>query len=198
MMLKIDANDTDAVERTARVLLSGGVAALPTETVYGLATLWSNEEGRARIYALKHRPANKLLQMLAASLDDAETAGLQRGPRLDAVARRFCPGPITIVAPANDGASIGVRIPNHSFLLKLLKKLGQPLAATSANLSGMREALNAADAVQWLDGEPDVLVDGGEIQGGAASTVVSLLGEQPTILRKGPITLEDMLAVDIK
>ena len=196
MMLKINANDAEAVERAAQVLLSGGVAALPTETVYGLATLWSNEEGRARIYALKHRPANKLLQMLAFSLDDAEKAGLQRSKRLDAVARRFCPGPITIVAPANGGASIGVRIPNHGFLLKLLKRLGQPLAATSANLSGRREALNAADAVQWLDGEPDLLVDGGEIQGGAASTVVSLLGEQPTILREGPITLEEILAAD--
>ena len=196
MMLRLDINDADALEKVARILLEGGVVALPTETVYGLVTLWDNEAGRARIYALKRRPANKLLQMLASSVEMAEQAGIVCNFRVLAVTERFCPGPITIVAPDNDGGSIGFRIPNNDFILRLLLRLGKPLAATSANLSGKLPALNAKDAVCDLDGEPDAVLDGGEISvtGGQASTVLSLLGEKPVILREGPVLLEEIEA----
>ena len=196
MMLRLDINDESALEKVARILQEGGVVVLPTETVYGLVTLWDNEAGRARIYALKRRPANKLLQMLASSVEMAEQAGIVCNFRVLAVTERFCPGPITIVAPYNDGGSIGFRIPGNDFILRLLLRLGKPLAATSANLSGKLPALNAKDAVCDLDGEPDAVLDGGEISvtGGQASTVLSLLGEKPVILREGPVLLEEIEA----
>ncbi len=196
MMLRLDISDESALGKVARILLEGGVVVLPTETVYGLVTLWDNEEGRARIYALKRRPANKLLQMLASSVEMAEQAGVVCNSRVLAVTKRYCPGPITIVAPENDGGSIGFRIPDNDFILRLLQKLGKPLAATSANLSGKPPALNANDAVCDLDGEPDAVLDGGEISvtGGQASTVLSLLGEKSVILREGPISLEEIEA----
>ena len=175
-------------------MLSGGVVALPTETVYGLVTLWNNEAGRARIYSLKRRPSSKLLQMLASSVAMAENAGVLVNSAVNAVAGAFCPGPITIVAPDKNAGSIGFRIPDNDFMKKLLGRLQCPLAATSANLSGMPPALNADDAVRHLDGEPDALLDGGEIgaAGGRASTVVSLLDREPKILREGPVSLEDI------
>ncbi|MBO4512476.1 MAG: threonylcarbamoyl-AMP synthase [Victivallales bacterium] len=196
MMLRLDINDASALEKVARILQEGGVVALPTETVYGLVTLWDNKAGRARIYALKRRPANKLLQMLASSVEMAEQAGIVCNFRVLAVTERFCPGPITIVAPDINGGSIGFRIPNNDFILRLLLRLGKPLAATSANLSGKPAALNAKDAVCDLDGEPDAVLDGGEISvtGGQASTVLSLLGEKPVILREGPVLLEEIEA----
>ncbi|MBR6373983.1 MAG: threonylcarbamoyl-AMP synthase [Victivallales bacterium] len=197
MMLRLDVNDESALDTVARILSEGGVVALPTETVYGLVTLWDNEAGRSRIYALKRRPANKLLQMLASSVEMAEHAGIACNSKVLAVAERFCPGPITIVAPEKNGGSIGFRIPGNDFMLRLLQRLGKPLAATSANLSGKPPALNAKDAVCDLDGEPDAVLDGGEISitGGQASTVLSLLGEKPAILREGPISLAEIEAV---
>lgn len=197
MMLRLDVNDESALDTVARILSEGGVVALPTETVYGLVTLWDNEAGRSRIYALKRRPANKLLQMLASSVEMAEHAGIACNSKVLAVAGRFCPGPITIVAPEKNGGSIGFRIPGNDFMLRLLKRLGKPLAATSANLSGKPPALNAKDAVCDLDGEPDAVLDGGEISitGGQASTVLSLLGEKPVILREGPVSLAEVEAV---
>ena len=196
-MLRLDINDESALDTVARILLAGGVVALPTETVYGLVTLWDNDAGRTRIYALKRRPANKLLQMLASSLEMAEQAGIVCNSRVQAVAEKFCPGPITIVTPDEEGGSIGFRIPDNDFMLRLLQRLGKPLAATSANLSGKLPALNAKDAVCDLDGEPDAVLDGGEISitGGQASTVLSLLGDKPIILREGPISLAEIEAV---
>ena len=196
MMLRIDISDADALEKASRILLAGGVVALPTETVYGLVTPWGNEDGRYRIYALKKRPAGKLLQMLASSLEMAEIAGVVCSESVRKVVKRFCPGPITIVAPDRNGGSIGFRVPGNDFMLRLLNHLGSPLAATSANLSGMPPALTADAAVCELDGEPDALLDGGKISitGGKASTVVSLLGDKPEILREGPISLREILA----
>ena len=197
MMLRLDINDADALETVSRILLEGGVVALPTETVYGLVTLWDNEAGRAKIYSLKRRPANKLLQMLASSVEMAEQAGGVCKHEIKVIVEKFCPGPITIVVPERNGGSIGFRIPDNDFMLRLLRQLGKPLAATSANLSGKPAALNANDAVCDLEGEPDAVLDGGEISvtGGQASTVLSLLGEKPVILREGPISLAEIEAV---
>ena len=135
--------------------------------------------------------------MLASSVEMAQQAGSVCNSIVQAVAEKFCPGPITIVVPERNGGSIGFRIPSNDFMLRLLQRLGKPLAATSANLSGKSPALNAKDAVCDLDGAPDAVLDGGEISitGGQASTVLSLLGEKPAILREGPISLAEIEAV---
>ena len=107
-------------------LLSGAVLLVPSETVCALVTLWSNQAGRQRIYDLKHRPEDKRLQMLAASLEQAAACGLQVSPRLQKLAEAFWPGPLTLVCPADNGQSIGLRIPANDFLLDLLQGLGSP------------------------------------------------------------------------
>ena len=183
-----------ALTALAAVLRAGGVAAVPTETVYGLVTRWNNPAGRERIYALKQRPDAKQLQMLALDLDMAVAAGVVREPRLEKLAARFWPGALTVVCAAGAAADsgIGLRLPAHPFIRELLARLGEPLAATSANRSGEPPATTADAAVAGLNGEPDLLLDGGPVIGGIASTVVSLLGAELAILRPGPIRLEDL------
>ena len=197
-MLRFTSDNQEAVPKLCEILRAGGVAAIPTETVYGLVCLWNSHQGRERIYELKARPAQKRLQMLAPSVEAAVSAGLQADARLERIAKAFWPGALTVVAKASgEYDSIGLRIPAHPFVFALLEALGEPLAATSANLSGQPAGLTAEEAIQGLVAPPDALVDGGSVRetGGTASTVVSLLGESPVILREGPISLEDILKV---
>ena len=199
-MLALRQDDPEALDAVSSILRRGGVAAVPTETVYGLVALWRSQQARERIYCLKRRPQSKLLQMLAPSIECAERAGLLHDERLHRIGRVFWPGALTVVARADgkgvNGASIGLRIPAHGFIMALLEKLGEPLAASSANLSGCPAGLDAKDAVKGLDGEPDILIDGGNVEDcvGQSSTVVSILSESPVILREGPVSLDSILS----
>ena len=182
-----------AVDATVDCLLGQGVVAAPTETVYGLLTLWDNSAGRDRIFMLKERPSDKRLQMLAGSLKAALQSGVRPEPRLRLIADRFWPGPLTVVCASVEGDSIGLRVPQHPFMTRLLARLPQPLAATSANLSGAAPARKADAAVAGLRGTPDLLVDGGRVKG-TASTVISILAPEIRLLRAGPITLQEIQA----
>ena len=186
-----------AIRQAILALRGGNVIAAPTETVYGLMALWQSDSARQEIYRLKHRPTDKRLQMLAPDVETAIRAGLKSNAVLQKIAHTFWPGPLTVIVEANDGDTIGLRIPNHPLILKLLRELGEPLAATSANLSGMPAAVTPSDAVANLDGRPALLIDGGKVTvtGGASSTVVSIVGGAITILRQGPITLQDIQTV---
>ena len=176
----------EALERPGCVLL------VPTETVYGLVCSWHDAAARARIYQLKHRSENK---PFAAFLPSVE-AVFSCIPLLPDAARifaeTFCPGPITLVVPDGTGSTFGFRIPDHPFVLRLLKTYGAPLASTSANRSGMPAALSIDEALETIDGEPDVAVDGGELTPGSqASTVVQVNHDSSwKILREGPVTVK--------
>lgn len=188
------------LEAAAAALSGGGVLVVPTETVYGIMTRWGSDSGRERIYALKHRPQNKLLQMLAPSVEAAVRAGVKPSADLDRLAERFWPGPLTVVVEGStQGETIGLRIPDHPFLLKMLETADCVAAATSANLSGTPPAVNVEDALAGLDGEPDFAVDGGVITvtGGKASTVVSIVGGKDAlkVIREGVVTADDIRKV---
>ena len=202
-MRKIDLNAESvaaAVKACAEVLRAGGVAAVPTETVYGLVALWDNPAGRQRICELKRRPADKRLQMLAADTAMAHRAGVRADPRLEKLAAKFWPGALTVVCAGNTQPAtgnpqhatapdtVGLRIPDHPFMQALLLELGAPLAATSANLSGEPPGTDAESAVARLDGCPGILVDGGPIADAAASTVAEITGPELKVLRPGPVT----------
>ena len=144
--------------------------AAPTETVYGLMTLYDNEAGRDRICRLKGRDFSKPLQVLAADWRDAVSATEE-------------------IVQTVEG-SVGVRVPDHGFLLHAIGRVGCPFAATSANRSGEPPALTASDAVAGLTGRPDLLVDAGPVTGGVASTVVRLDSGCLEILREGPVDVE--------
>jgi len=198
-MLILNENNEGAVRAVCALLRNGGVAAVPTETVYGLICAWDAPVARESIYRLKRRPHDKRLQMLAPDIVTAVRSGLIPDARLERIAAKFWPGPLTVVAKADgygvNGDSIGLRIPAHPFIMKLLKEFGNPVAATSANLAGSPPGLNAQEAVAGLDGIPDVLIDGGSVKetGGRASTVISLLEDAPHVLREGPISLQEII-----
>lgn len=169
----------------------GAVILIPTETVYGLACRWNDTTACERIYRMKMRDERKPLAMFATDSEALLNAGviLTGIPKL--LANRFCPGPITIIAPNRDGSTTGFRIPNYPLVQALLAALEFPLATTSANLSGRPNALSPAEALTELTEQPDLIIDAGTIaQDAQPSTVVDATGPKPTILREGPISRE--------
>ena len=170
----------------------GGVVLVPTETVYGLVCDWQDEVARDRIYKLKGRSENKPLAMFADSAETAEKFGVKLNIQARILLEKFAPGPITVIAPAiGKYPTVGVRIPDHPFVLELLKAHGRPLASTSANASGMPNVLKVADALAQLNGTVDLAVDGGTLpEDAAASTVVSVCSGSMQILREGPISAD--------
>lgn len=184
---------SEQLKQAAEVLEAGGVIVAPTETVYGIITLWDNESGRKRIYELKQRDVNKPLQMLAYSLDMLFAAGIQETPKLHAIADAFWPGPLTVVCSTNDDGSIGARIPAESFTRALLKELGKPVAASSANQSGQPTPATAVEAAETLSGTPDLVIEGPIPLTGQPSTILSLLDYDPEILRQGTILRDQII-----
>jgi L-threonylcarbamoyladenylate synthase len=182
--------DPQGIARAVELLRSGEVVGFPTDTVYGLAALARDQAAVERVYEIKRRPAGRRLVVMVAA-----PAALRDLVRVDArsraLMRRWWPGPLTLVLPTRDGEdALAVRIPRHAIALELLRKVGEPLATTSANLSGEPPALTGRD-LAGLAGLAAV-IDAGAVQGGIPSTLVDLTGAEPLILRPGPIT-EDML-----
>jgi len=180
------------LDDTVQAIRAGGVVAIPTDTVYGLACLPGDAAAVERIYAIKRRPEGLELTVLATSLADIdEDVELTAAARTLAAA--FWPGPLSIVsrlrrrrwAIPRAGDTLSVRVPDHALALDLLRATG-PLATTSANRHGEPPAATAAEVAQALDGEIDSLLDGGR-SAGRASTIIDCTTTNPRVLRDGPI-----------
>ena len=183
------------------ILREGGLVAFPTDTVYGVGALAFDARAVESIYAAKARPVEKAIPVLIADL--AELAKVTENiPEMAArLAARFWPGPLTLVLPKHPRLpeavsatpSVGIRIPDHSTALALLRLAG-PMAVTSANISGSPNPSTAQAVQSQLGGRIPLILDGGETQGGVPSTVVDCTGAEPTILREGPISKVEILA----
>jgi L-threonylcarbamoyladenylate synthase len=192
----VSAGSPDALERAARQLAAGGLIALPTETVYGLAVL-PTDAGVARLIEAKRRSAEKGIQLLIDSLEQARAIALLP-PAAVALAQRHWPGPLTLVLERRPDASLpealgggrptlGLRLPDHEVPRALARLLG-PLAASSANVSGQPDATTAEQVVASLGDEIDLVIDDGPVRGGVPSTVVACIGEgPPRVLREGAL-----------
>lgn len=190
-----DEPEEAPIREAAEALAKGGVLAIPTDTVYGLAADIARPDALRRIFEIKGRPREKALVLFVEDLSQAD-AWIEASPELRALARRFWPGPLTIVVPASprvppevraQDQSVALRIPAHAVPRRLVKAMGRPLVTTSANLSGT-PSLTDAPTIQGLLGSTLCLVlDAGPSAGGRASTVLSLLGDAPRVLRAGPI-----------
>lgn len=181
------------LSEAARLLLEGEVIAFPTDTVYGLAALARDAGAAGHIYEVKHRPHSQ--QLIAMAADARGFDGLVAVRDWHRVyMERWWPGPLTLVLPALDGeGTLGVRIPDHPVALELLRAVGEPLLTTSANISGRPPAMTAPEAGRLI-GVAAVL-DGGEAPGGVPSTVASLVGDEPEVLRPGPVGLDELRAL---
>lgn len=186
----------EGIAAAAVILDRGGLAAFPTDTVYGIGCAARDPEAVQRIFAAKRRPPEKQIPILAASLAQAAALGYRVDDRVERLAARWWPGPLTLVLAAEGRDHGGVspraqafRVPDHRVALDLITHSG-PLATSSANRSGEPETYDADDVlVAFADDDLlEAVVDGGRVPGGLASTVLDLAQPVARLVREGPIT----------
>jgi L-threonylcarbamoyladenylate synthase len=192
----------EAVERALALLNIGGLVAFPTDTVYGLGVSAFNGAAIEEIYIAKSRPLEKSIPILIGDRQDLERVAVDIPELALKLAGRFWPGPLTLVIPkradlprqVSSTATVGVRMPDHPFALSLLLRAG-PMAVSSANLSGQDSPSTAEQVMDQLSGRLSLILDGGTTLGGIPSTVVDCVGAELVILRDGPISRDQILAV---
>ena len=188
--------DDDAARAQAIAFLrQGAIVALPTDTVYGIAADLRLPDAIGRLFAAKARPPDKAVALLIADADQASVLG-EVSPAARVLAERFWPGGLTLVLPVRagvtlpdalaGGTTVGVRVPDHACPRALAAALG-PLPTTSANRSGAADARDAQAIADDLGDAVALVLDGGPIHGGPASTVVDCTTDRPTALRVGAL-----------
>ncbi len=204
MTAQVVADDVDGRALAVECLRSGGVVALPTDTVYGIAVALTTPNGIERLFHVKRRPPDRAIMLLLADTIQAGEAGVM-SPAAEALADACWPGGLTLVVhqrpdvrwPAvltGGAATIGLRVPAHDAPRALARALG-PLPTTSANLSGLPEGTDAADIMDQLGEAIDLVLDGGPAHGGPASTIVDCTGPSPVILRAGAVAPATLAAI---
>jgi L-threonylcarbamoyladenylate synthase len=203
MTARIVADDAAGRSEAIRVLMAGGVVAVPTDTVYGLAADRTAPGAIQRLFVAKRRPVDRAVMLLLADAGQADDLAVWR-PAARALATAFWPGALTLVLSQRPGTplpseltggrpTIGVRLPDHPAPRALAAALG-PLPMTSANVSGLPEASDAEEIRAQLGEAIDLILDGGPARGGSASTVVDCSGEGTRILREGAIPVDSVAA----
>jgi L-threonylcarbamoyladenylate synthase len=198
------------VRRAAEILRSGGLVAFPTETVYGLGADASNREAVARLYRVKGRPADHPVIVHFSSSEDAFSFAREVPAAARTLAKRFWPGPLTLILKRSGKAadfitgkqdSVGLRVPSHPVAHELLAMFGGGVAAPSANRFGRVSPTTAAHVQEDLGKDVDLVLDGGPSEVGIESTIVDLTGDCAVLLRPGMISkteLEGILEIKEK
>jgi L-threonylcarbamoyladenylate synthase len=197
-------DDAEGRAAAVEVLRAGGVVALPTDTVYGIAVALDTPGGVERLFEVKRRPPDKGIMLLLEGLEQAGEIGLM-DPAADALAAACWPGGLTVVVPQRPDRplpaaltagtpTIGLRVPDHPAPRALAAGVG-PLPTTSANVSGLPEARDAVEIETQLGSAIDLILDGGPAHGGPASTVIDCTGPIPRVLRIGAISLGRVSAI---
>ena len=186
---------------SAEIICAGGLVAVPTETVYGLAGNGMDEKAVEKIYEVKGRPAIKPLSLMVASPEEIGRYAVDVPEAAKALAEKFWPGPLTIVLKANPdipeivragGDTIGLRCPDHALTLQALREAGVPFAAPSANLSGAPSPKTAGDVLKVFDGVIDAVIDGGACTLGRESTILDMSKKPYRVLRQGALPEESI------
>jgi L-threonylcarbamoyladenylate synthase len=198
-ILTLDETQSNLLEPAAHILQQGGLVAFPTETVYGLGAIYNNESALLKIFAVKGRPADNPLIVHIWSLEQLKGLVSEVSPKAERLINAFWPGPLTLIFPKQPDVSpivtagldtVAVRMPSHPVARELLKKTAIAVAAPSANLSGRPSPTRGPHVIEDLDGKIEMIIDAGMCSAGVESTVLSLAGTEPTILRPGSVTLE--------
>lgn len=196
--------DDLAIVEAARILRAGGLVVFPTETVYGLGANAMDPNAVRRIFTAKGRPSDNPVIVHVHDLTSAQHLVRAWPPAAQRLADAFWPGPLTLVLPRADTVpavvaggldSVAVRVPRHPAAQALLREANLPVAAPSANTSGRPSPTRVQDALADLGDKVQMYLDGGPSDVGLESTVVSLLGPKPILLRPGGITREAIEAV---
>ncbi len=193
------AGDARAIARAVELLRAGRLVAFPTETVYGLGADALDARAAARIFEAKARPLCDPLIVHVADIAGAAALARELPAAALTLAERFWPGPLTLVIRKNERVpdvvsagldSLAVRVPAHPAALTLLRAFGGPIAAPSANPFGYVSPTTAAHVAAQLAGRVELILDGGPCRVGVESTIVSLLADEPRVLRPGGVTRE--------
>lgn len=196
--------DDEAIAQAARILRAGGLVVFPTETVYGLGANALDPNAVRRIFMAKGRPADNPVIVHVHDVTAAQHLLRAWPAAAQKLADAFWPGPLTLVLPRSDRIpasvtggldSVAVRVPRHPTAQALLREAAMPIAAPSANTSGRPSPTRVQDALSDLGDKVQMYLDGGPSDVGLESTVVSLLGAKPVLLRPGGITREAIEAV---
>ncbi len=198
----ITANSSNAIQQALKVLQAGGLVAFPTDTVYGVGALAFDGKAAESIYKAKDRPIEKAIPILIGDAEDITKISSEVPPMAKKLAERFWPGPLTLIVPKHLGLpdsvsatnTVGVRVPDHIVARSVFRAAG-PMAVTSANLSGQPSPSTAQEVFTQLNGRIALIVDGGKTPGGVPSTLVDCTGKEPIVVRQGPISLNQILAV---
>jgi tRNA threonylcarbamoyl adenosine modification protein (Sua5/YciO/YrdC/YwlC family) len=198
-----EAPSAEAINLAASVLREGGIVVFPTETVYGIGAAASSCIGPEEIIDIKMRPASKPLPWLVEAEDALDTYGVDVPEYAHRLAKRFWPGPLSLVVKASgkvgkdfadSRGTVALRSPDHEVVRELLTAVGSPIITTSANTSGRPSVASFGDLEDRIMASADLTLDGGETKHGIASTVVDCTGAEPVIIRDGAIPATEIAA----
>ncbi len=194
----------DSLEKASRILREGGVVIYPTETFYALGASVANPRALERIYEIKKRPRGLPLLCLVEGREMVSDLVTRISQEAELLMRRFWPGPLTLVLPAKEGlypclvgsqGGVAVRQSPNPIARVLVQKVGSPVVATSANLTGCDPAARVGDVPQEILTKVDFVLDGGVLPGGVPSTVLDCTEGPFRVLREGVISREELLEV---
>lgn len=197
LLIHPSAPEPDILAHAGAVLRAGGLVAYPTETVYGLAAGAFNDSAVARVFDVKGRPSGQPLPVQIADIGAVETLARNVPEAAKRLLADFFPGPLTLIfqrQPAvsllitGGGETVGLRMPDHPVALGVLRAFGAPVVCPSANTTGRRAAMSAADVLEDLDGRIDLVLDGGPTTDRTPSTVLDVTVSPAKIIREGKIS----------
>jgi L-threonylcarbamoyladenylate synthase len=202
LIVSTERPDPELIARAARLVRAGGIVAFPTDTLYGLAVDPGNETAVERLFDVKGRDASLALPLVAADLEQVRVWSGALPDLVATLARRFWPGPLTLVLPAapalparllGGGHTVAIRVPAHAVARALAHAVGRPVTSTSANRSGWPPPATADAVEQALGSAIDLVIDAGPCPGGPPSTIVDVAGTTPRLLRAGAVPWERVL-----
>ncbi|MDR2351249.1 MAG: threonylcarbamoyl-AMP synthase [Endomicrobium sp.] len=199
MTLKISAKDPDVHKKTAEIIKNGGVAIVPTETVYGFAVDAFNIDAHKKIYKIKRRSQKKSLILMTSNIENVRVLVDIPKKALE-ITKKFWPGQLTLIFPTTETGKmvtggrkdLGVRIPNNVFMLKLLQEIKNPVFTTSVNVSNKNSAKSYEDAL-YFNGIADIIIDGGKCEFSFESTIIDVVQFPYVIIRKGCLNSDELL-----
>lgn len=201
METKVLKASEESIKEAADIIKSGGVVGVPTETVYGLGANALDSDAVGRIFEAKGRPKDNPMIVHVSCMEEIKPLVKEIPESAKLLAEKFWPGPLTIIMKKTDLVpsvtsgnldTVAVRMPSHEVMREIIKKSGCPIAAPSANLSGSPSPTNAKYVFDDMNGKIPLIIDGGESNVGLESTVITLAGEKPRLLRPGGVTPEEL------
>lgn len=204
-LIKINPNrpSFSTLKKTADMIKMGSLVILPTDTVYGLICDATNPEAIKKLFQVKKRPMTQPFSIAVGKIQDIKRCAIEIPDTARKLARKFLPGPLTIVLKKSllipeivtaGRDNIGIRIPDSKIVLKLIELVRRPIVIPSANIHNHPSPTTARQALKNLDGRVDLILDGGKTKYSIESTVVSLINNEIKVLREGAISTKEILS----